>query len=65
MSNKDRQVEFDLESRLAHVHMTPGERADALVAAERAEILVTTVQRIAAAFKRLTETTALKPSVRT
>ena len=64
MSNTDRQVEFDLESRLAQVHLTPGERADALAAAERAEILVTTVQRIAGAFKRLTETTVLKPSVR-
>lgn len=64
MSYTDRQVEFDLESRLKDVHMSPGERADALAAAETAEILVTTVQRIAAAFKRLTETTALKPSVR-
>jgi hypothetical protein len=64
MSYTDRQVEFDLESRLKDVHLTPGERADALAAAEKAEILVTTVQRIAAAFKRLTETTALKPSVR-
>ena len=64
MSYTDRQVEFDLESRLKEVHLTPGERADALAAAERAEILVATVQRIAAAFKRLTETTALKPSVK-
>ena len=64
MSYTDRQVEFDLESRLNEVHLTPGERANALAAAERAEILVTTVQRIAAAFKRLTEITALKPSVR-
>jgi hypothetical protein len=65
MSYSDRQVDFDLESRLARVNITPSERASALAAAERAEILVTTVQRIAAAFKRLTETTALKPSVRT
>ena len=64
MSYTDRQVEFDLESRLKEVHLTPGERANALAAAERAEILVTTVQRIAAAFKRLTETMALKPSVK-
>ena len=64
MRYTDRQVEFDLESRLKDVHLTPGERADALAAAEMAEILVTTVQRIAAAFKRLTVTTALKPSVR-
>jgi hypothetical protein len=64
MRYTDRQVEFDLESRLKEVHLTPGERADALAAAERAEILVATVQRIAAAFKRLTETTALKPSVK-
>ena len=65
MSYSDRQVEFDLESRLNEVHLSPGERANALAAAERAEILVTPVQRIAAAFKRLTELTALKPSVRT
>jgi hypothetical protein len=64
MRYTDRQVEFDLESRLKEVHLSPGERADALAAAERAEILVTTVQRIATAFKRLTETTALKPSVK-
>ena len=65
MSNTDRQVLFDLESRLSQVNLTPGERADALAAAEKAEILVTSVQRITAALKRLTETTALKPSVRT
>ena len=65
MSNTDRQVLFDLESRLSQVNLTPGERADALAAAEKAEILVTTVQRISAALKRLTETTALKPSMRT
>ena len=65
MSNTDRQVLFDLESRLSQVHMTPGERADALAAAERADILVTTVQRIATALKRLTDTSALKPTVRT
>lgn len=65
MRYTDRQTDFDLESRLADVNITPSERAYALAAAERAEILVTTVQRIAAAFKRLTETTALKPSVRT
>ena len=65
MSSTDRQFDLDLERRLADVHLTPGERADALAAAERAEILVATVQRIAAAFKRMTATTALKPSVRT
>ena len=65
MSNTNRHVEFDLESRLAQVNLTPGERADALAAAERAELLVTTVQRIAAAFKRLTDAMALKPTVRT
>ena len=64
MSYTDRQIDFDLESRLKDVNITPSERAHALAAAERAEILVTTVQRIAAAFKRLTETVALKPSVK-
>jgi hypothetical protein len=44
MRYTDRQVEFDLESRLKEVHLSPGERADALAAAERAEILVATVQ---------------------
>jgi hypothetical protein len=63
--SSDRHITFDLESRLRQVNITPGERANALAAAERAEILVTTVQRIAAAFRRLTETMSLKPSVRT
>ena len=65
MSYTDRQIEFDLESRVAELHLTPGERARVLAAAEKAELLVTTVQRIGAALKRLTETMALKPSVRT
>ena len=44
MSSTDRQVDFDLERRLADVNLSPGERADALAAAERAEILVSTVE---------------------
>lgn len=65
MSNADRSIVFDLQAKLAEVNLSPGERADALAAADRAEVLVNTVQRIGAALKRLTATMALKPSVRT
>ena len=65
MRYTDRQNEFDLESRLAELNLSPVDRAHALAAAKKAEILVTLVQRIGAALKRLTETMALKPSVRT
>lgn len=62
MSNGYRQVDFNLEARLAGVNFSPAERADALAKAEKAEQFVAAAQWIIGVVKRLTEAKALKPS---
>jgi hypothetical protein len=64
MSTSNRQAQFNFEDSVARLHLTPAQRRETLAAAHTAEVLVTTIQRIGAAFKRLSESLVLKPRVR-
>jgi len=65
MSSANRQVEFNIETKLAELNLTPAARADALAVARQAEKVIAAVEWVFAALKRLTHAMALKPSLRT
>lgn len=65
MSTGDRQVEFNIEEKLAELKLTPAQRAEALASVRIAQTAVELVARARAALRRFAELVALKPSVRT
>ena len=65
MSSVKRQVEFNLEAKLAELNLTPAGRAEALAVARKAERIIAAFEWFGAALRRLTHAVALKPSLRT
>ena len=65
MSTGNRQVDFNIEEKLAELNLTRSQRAQARGAMEMASDVVDILQALTGALKRLAEAIALKPSVRT
>jgi hypothetical protein len=65
MSSGNRQIEFNIEEKLAELHLTPSQRDEARGAVEMANDVVDVLQALTRAVKRLAEAVSLKPSVRT
>ncbi len=64
MSTRDRQVEFNVEQKLADLNLTPSQRHQALGAIRVAEDLVEIFQYLGAAAKRVAGALSFKPSIR-
>ncbi len=64
MKNVNRQVEFNLEAKLAGLNMTPAQRTESLEAARKAELVIAAIVWLGATLKRLISAMTLKPSLR-
>ena len=64
MSYGKNQAEFNLESKLNELHLTPSERANAIGAMRVAEDAADIAEALSAALKRIAGFMSLKPGVR-
>jgi len=65
MSNGNRQASFNIEEKLATLHLTPSQRSEARDAVRVGEDFVEVMETLIKLAKRLAVAVSLKPSVRT
>ena len=64
MSTANRNVNLNLEDKLAKLNLTPAQRTQALGAMRAAEDMVDFLQTVGAVAKRIAGALSLKPSIR-